>query len=73
MFARLQLCFMSWQYFSQADQYLVYQQIRLAWRRSPNQVLEVARQEDSIDILRAAFVDNPETLADLELRLAEQP
>jgi hypothetical protein len=72
MFARLQLCFISWQYFSQDDQNLVFQQIRIAWQNSPDQALEVAQREDGIDILRAAFASNPEALADLEERIAEQ-
>lgn len=72
MFARLQLCFISWQYFSQDDQNLVFQQIRIAWQNSPDQALEVARRENGTDILRAAFASNPEALADLEEKISEQ-
>jgi hypothetical protein len=70
MFARLQLCFISWRYFSLADQNLVFDQIRLAWRQSPDRVLDIARREDWTDILRAAFAHIPEFLADLEQRVA---
>ena len=72
MFARLQLCFISWSYFSHAEQNMVFEQIRLAWRQSPDQALVVAHREDRIDLLRAAFANNPESLDDLEQRIAEQ-
>lgn len=72
MFARLRLCFKSWRYFSPADQNLVLDQVRLAWRQSPDRVLDITRHNAWIDILRAAFAHNPDYLADLKQRLDAQ-
>lgn len=70
MFARLQLSLISRPFFSPSDLDMVNAQIRLAWQRSPKRVAGLARSEAWADMLRSAFVRDPDALADFERRTA---
>ena len=69
IFARLWMSFTTWPHFASGDRELVLDQVRLAWRQSPDQMLGIALDAGRIGIVRAALADTPDMLDDLERRL----
>ena len=69
MFARLELCLGAWRYFPLKDRDLVLGQVRLAWRRSPERLVELAKRTGEIAAIRAALAAAPADLAAFERRL----
>jgi hypothetical protein len=43
IFARLGLCFIEWSYFGSSSRALLEEQVRLAWRQSPDRLAVLAR------------------------------
>jgi len=72
IFARLWMSVMTWPHFADGDRELVLDQIRLAWRQSPDQMLSIAMDARRIEILRAALAGSPDMLDDMERRLTLQ-
>ncbi len=70
MFVRLELCLLSWSHFSVGDRSFVLDQIRLAWRQSPDRLLNLAANTGRLDVVRDAFAGYTGELASMERRLA---
>lgn len=70
MFARLELCLAAWRHFSDEDRELVLDQTRLAWRKSPGRLVDLAAEAGRMGIVRAALAAGPADLAELKRRLA---
>lgn len=69
MFARLELSLGAWRYFPLQDRDLVLGQVRLAWRRSPERLVGLAKRTGEIAAIRAALAAAPADLAAFERRL----
>lgn len=69
MFARLELSLGAWRYFPLQDRDLVLDQVRLAWRRSPERLVELAKRTGEIAAIRVALAAAPADLAAFERRL----
>lgn len=69
MFVRLELCLLSWPHFSLEDRELVEDQISLAWRQSPDRVLDLAAVVGGLSVVRGALAGSPDSLAEMERRL----
>lgn len=69
MFVRLELCLLSWPHFSAGDREIVLDQMRLAWRQSPERSLSLAEATGRLAVMRDALADSPESLAEMEMRL----
>ncbi len=69
MFQRLELCLGAWRYFPLQDRDLVLGQVRLAWRRSPVRLVEIAQRTGQVAVIRAALAATPADLAAFERRL----
>ncbi len=70
LFVRLKLGLVLWPHFAAEDQELVLDQIRFAWRKSPERLLTLAAGTERVGVVRSAFAGAPETLAEVEQRLA---
>ncbi len=70
LFVRLELGLVLWPQFSVEDRELVLDQIRFAWRKSPERLLNLAAGTGRVGIVRSAFAGDPETLAAMEQWLA---
>lgn len=70
LFVRLELGLVLWPRFAVEDRELVLDQIRFAWRKSPERLLNLAAGTGRIAIVLGAFADAPETLAEVGQRLA---
>lgn len=55
IFNRLELCFLVWPRFAPHDRYLVYQQIRYAWQEDPKRLVELARRENLVELVRSSL------------------
>lgn len=69
LFVRLQLGLVLWPRFTVEDRELVLDQIRIAWRKSPERLVNIAADTGRIAIVRGAFAGAPETLAAVERQL----
>lgn len=70
LFVRLELGLVLWQQFAVEDRELVLDQIRFAWRKSPERLLNLAAGTGRTAIVLGAFAGAPETLAEVGRRLA---
>ncbi len=69
LFIRLGLCFQSWSYFKPEDRELVYQQVRLAWRKSRKRLVDMAVKTGQVNVVRAALLRSRKDLSAFEKRL----
>lgn len=69
MFPRLELSLGAWPYFPLHDRDLVLGQVRLAWRRSPVRLADIAQRTGQVAVIRAALAATPADLAAFERRL----
>ncbi len=69
LFIRLELCFQSWSYFKPEDRELVFQQIRLAWRKKGKQLVALAVKTGQVNVVRAALLRSRKDLSMFEKRL----
>ncbi len=72
LFIRLELCLRSWSYFRTGDHELVFQQVRLAWRRSHKRLVDVAVKTGQVNVVRAALLRSRKDLSAFEKRLRER-
>jgi len=72
MYARLAVSLESWNYFSADDRLLVLDQVRMAWRRKPARLVELAASAGRIGVVYTALAGDITALADLDRRLAAQ-
>ncbi len=70
LFVRLELGLVLWPRFAVEDRELVLDQIRFAWRKSPERLLDLAAGTGRTAIVLGAFAGAPETLAEVGRRLA---
>ncbi len=66
LFVRLHLCLIAWPYFDSDAREMVFQQVRIAWRMSPERLVDLALME-RLDVVRKALLISP-----LELEAFEQ-
>ncbi len=69
LFVRLELCLIAWPYFDSDARELVIQQVRIAWRRSPGRLVELALVLERLDVVRTALLISPLELEAFEKRL----
>ena len=66
LFIRLELCLESWSYFEPEDRELVFQQVRLAWRKSHKRLVDVAVKTGQVNVVRAALLRSRKNLSTFE-------
>ncbi len=66
LFIRLELCFQSWAYFKPEDRELVFQQVRLAWRKRHKRLVDVAVKTGQVNVVRAAVLRSRKDLSTFE-------
>ncbi len=71
LFIRLELCFQSWSYFKPEDRELVFQQIRLAWRKNGKRLVDMAVETGQVNVVRAALLRSRKDLLMFEKRLSK--
>ncbi len=69
---RLKYCFYNWRYFDEEGRDVVLGQVRLVWQHKAHQVLEAAKEQKSIWIVRLALADQPEDLKKLSEKLKKK-
>lgn len=66
---RLQLAFEAWESLSDVSRTLVHEQIRLAWRRAPDELVQIAVETERTDIIRSSLENSVGDLTELERRM----
>jgi len=69
LFVRLDLCLIAWPYFDSDAREMVFEQVRIAWRRSPDRLVELALIMELLDVVRTALLISPLELETFETRL----
>ena len=69
LFVRLELCLVAWPYFDSDARDLVFQQVRIAWRRWPDRMVDLALITERLDVVRTALLISPLELEAFETRL----
>ncbi len=72
LFIRLELCLRSWSFFRTDDQELVFQQVRLAWRKSRKRLVDMAVKTGQVNVVRAALLGSRKDLSAFEKRLRKR-
>jgi hypothetical protein len=72
LFIRLELCFRSWSFFRTDDHELVFQQVRLAWRKSRKRLVDLAVKTGQVNVVRAALLRSRKDLSAFEKRLGKR-
>ncbi len=71
LFARLENCLIAWPYFDSDAREMVFEQVRIAWHRSPDRLVELALLWWQMDVARTALRASPLDLAAFEKRLQQ--
>ena len=71
LFARLENCLIAWPYFDLDAREMVFEQVRIAWHRSPDRLAELALLWWQMDVVRTALRASPLDLEDFEKRLQQ--
>ena len=71
IFARLGLCFIEWSYFGSSSRALLEEQVRLAWRQSPDRLAVLARATGRADTARSALPESERAEFDRRLEKRE--
>ncbi len=69
LFVRLDLCLVAWPYFGSDAREMVYEQVRITWRRSPDRLVELALIMELLDVVRTALLNSPLELEAFEKAL----
>ena len=72
LFIRLELCLRSWSFFKPEDRELVFQQVRLAWRKNRKRLVDVAVKTGQVNVVRAALLGSRKDLSAFEKRLGKR-
>ena len=72
LFIRLELCLRSWSFFRTDDHELVFQQVRLAWRKNRKQLVALAVKTGQVNVVRAALLGSRKDLSAFEKRLRKR-
>ena len=68
---RVELSLLAWPFLTTPTRGLVGDEIRLAWRQSRSELLEIARQSRRDDVVRAALSEDPAALSEFERLLGK--
>jgi hypothetical protein len=71
LFVRLELCLIAWPYLNSDARDLVFQQVRIAWHRSPDRLVDLALHMERLDVVRTALLISPLELEAFEKRLQQ--
>lgn len=69
LLSRLRLSFLAWPHLLREDRELVFQQVRYAWHRDPDELTRLALDFGQINLVRAALLRDSEDLAAFEENL----
>jgi len=69
LFVRLELCLIAWPDLNSDARDLVFQQVRIAWHRSPDRLVDLALLMERLDVVRTALLISPVELEAFEKRL----
>ena len=72
LFIRLELCLRSWPYFRTDDHELVFQQVRLAWRKHGERLVDMAVETGRVNVVRAALLISRKDILAFEKRLRKR-
>ncbi len=72
LFIRLELCLQSWSYFKTGDRELIFQQVRLAWSKNPERLVDLAVRTGGVNVVRAALLRSRKDLSAFEKRLRKR-
>ncbi len=72
LFIRVELCLQSWSYFRTGDHELVFQQVRLAWRKNGKRLVDMAVETGQVNVVRAALLRSRKDLSAFEKRLRKR-
>ena len=72
LFIRLELCLGSWSFFRTDNHELVFQQVRLAWRKNGKRLVDMAVKTGQVNVVRAALLRSRKDLSAFEKRLRER-
>jgi hypothetical protein len=72
LFARLDLCLVAWPYLGSDAREMVFEQVRMAWRRSPDRLVELALIMELVDVVRTALLISPLELEAFEKALQQR-
>ena len=72
LFIRLELCLRSWSFFRTDDHELVFQQVRLAWRKNGKRLVDMAVKTGQVNVVRAALLGSRKDLSAFEKRLRKR-
>ena len=72
LFIRLELCLRSWSFFKSDGHELVFQQVRLAWRKNGKRLVDLAVETGQVNVVRAALLGSRKDLSSLEKRLRKR-
>ncbi len=72
LFIRLELCLRSWSFFKTGDHELVFQQVRLAWRKNGKRVVDMAVETGQVNVVRGALLRSRKDLSAFEKRLRKR-
>ncbi len=68
LFVRLDLCLIAWPYFDSDARELVLEQVRIAWRRWPDRMVDLALAMELLSVVRTALLSSPLELETFEKR-----
>ncbi len=69
LFVRLDLCLVAWPYLDSDAREMVFEQVRIAWHRSPDRLVELALIMELLDVVRTALLISPLELEAFEKAL----
>ncbi len=69
LFVRLDLCLVAWPYLDSDAREMVFEQVRIAWRRSPDRLVDLALVMELLDVVRTALLISPLELEAFEKAL----
>ena len=69
LFVRLDLCLVAWPYFDSDAREMVFEPVRIAWRRSPDRLVELALIMELLDVVRTALLNSSPELKAFEKAL----
>ncbi len=72
LFVRLDLCLVAWPHLGADARDMVFEQIRIAWRRSPDRLVELVLVMELLDVVRTALRASPVELEAFEKRIRQR-
>lgn len=69
MHSRLEYCFLNWDYFSEEDREIVYQQLLNAWKLSPDKTFALASSTKRVEVFRAALLRDRDSFRQFQKKI----